>query len=94
MAEIITLTTPVTTPNVTTWRVVFLGLDWESATISMGLRGSGGEKLNHAYTGPNATTLMIALNKANLTSNSLHRRILTQLHTDGIVVGTISGSPD
>jgi len=94
MAELLTLTTPVTTPSITTWRVVSLLLDWDAATIAIGLRGSGAERLSHAYTGPNATTMMIALNKANLTSNSLHKRILTQLNADGILAGTISGSPD
>lgn len=43
---------------------------------------------------PKATNLMVALNKANLTSNSLHKRILNQLISDGYIAGTISGSTD
>ena len=92
--ELITLTTPVSTPSITTWRVSSLLLDWDAAVIAIRLRGSGGETLHHAYTGPTATTQMVALNKVNLTSNSLHKRIIQRLIDDGMLAGTISGSPD
>lgn len=92
--EIITLTTPVTTPSITTWRVSSLLLDWDAALIAISLRGSGGERLNHAYTGANATSQMTALNKANLSTNSLHKRVIQKLIDDGMLAGTISGSPD
>lgn len=92
--ELITLTTPVTTPSITTWRVSSLLLDWDAAVIAITLRGSGGERLSHTYTGANATAQMTALNKVNLTSNSLHKRIIQRLIDDGMLSGTISGSPD
>jgi hypothetical protein len=38
---------------------------------------------------------MIALNKVNLSTKSLHRRIIEQLQADGLLgTGTISGAPD
>lgn len=92
--EIITLATPVTTPSITTWRVSSLLLDWDAAVIAISLRGSGGERLSHTYAGAQATSLMTALNKANLTSNSLHKRVIQRLIDDGMLAGTISGSPD
>lgn len=94
MAELVTLTTAITTPNLTTYRVVGLHLDWDAATIGIRLRGTNGEIKTAGYQGAAATTLMTQLNKANLTSNSLHKRILTQLIADGELAGTISGSPD
>lgn len=92
--ELITLTTPVTTPAITTWRVASLLLDWDGARIAITLRGSGGERLTHDYSGATATTLMNALNTANLSTTSLHKRVIQRLVTDGMLTGTISGSPD
>ena len=40
MAELITLTTPITTPNLTTYRVNELHLNWGGASIQIGLVGS------------------------------------------------------
>lgn len=94
MAEILTLTAPIVPPSITTWRVTFLGLDWDAATISIRLRGPNGEVKTCGYQGSAATSMMVALNKANLSSNSLHKRVLTQLVSDGEIAGTISGSPD
>lgn len=37
--------------------------------------------------------LIVALNKANLTSNSLEKRVYSQLVSDGAFVGSITGSP-
>jgi len=94
MPEIVTLTTPVTPPSLTTYRVVMLAMDWDSASIAIRLKGTNGETKFCGYQGATATTLMVALNKANLTSNSLQKRVLTQLIADGEIAGTISGSPD
>lgn len=94
MAELITLTTPIVPPSVTTYRVTYLAFDWDNPSITIGLRGTNGERLNHSYSSSNATAMMTQLNKANLTSNSLHRRVISQLVSDGVLAGTISGSPD
>jgi hypothetical protein len=94
MAEIVTLTSPITPPSLTTYSVRMIQMDLDVPTIVIRLRGTNGEIKTCSYAGATATTLMIALNKANLTSNSLQRRVLTQLIADGEISGTISGSPD
>lgn len=96
MAEIVQLTTPEITPQITTtdYRVFYLLLDWERASIVIHLRGTNGERKEARYDGAEATTLMVGLNKANLTIKSLHRRILERLIADGKLSGTVSGSPD
>ena len=93
-AEQLDLATPVTTPDLTAWQVSRLDLDWTGARIVITLRGPNREQKRHDYSGAAATTLMTALNKANLTTNSLHKRILNRLVADGVIAGTISGVPD
>lgn len=94
MPELLTLTTPVAKPSITDYRVSLLQFDWTGAAILVRLKSNSGEELTHIYSGATATALMVALNKANLTNNSLHRRVIAQLIVDGVVTGTISGSPD
>lgn len=94
MAEIVTLTTPVTTPNLTTYRVVAVAFDWDAATIGIRLRGTNGESRTCGYQGSAATTLMTALNKVDLSTTSLQKRVLQRLIADGEIAGAISGSPD
>lgn len=94
MAELVTLTAPIVPPTLTTYRVVMLAMDWDAATITIRLKGTNGETKTCGYQGATATTLMTSLNKANLTANSLQRRVLAQLITDGEIAGAISGSPD
>lgn len=46
-----------------------------------------------AYTGEAAVTLINMLNSANLSANSLRKRVLTKLQADGVLPpGTISGA--
>jgi hypothetical protein len=92
MAETLTITTP--PPQQTTWRVNELHFNWSAASIQIGLIGTNGEAKHHSYSGATATTLMNTLNKADLSNNSLHKRTLNRLITDGVIAGTIAGSPD
>ena len=94
MAEQLDLTTPVTTPDITSWRVVYLELNWAAQSIRIGLLGTNGETSHHNYNGEVAITLMTNLNKANLSTKSLQRRILERLIIDGHLEGSISGTPD
>ena len=94
MAEQITLTTPVPAPTRTGYHVKRLDLDWDDARIYVELRGNDGQILAHSYEGAEATSLMVTLNKANLTANTLQKRIFTKLIADGVLVGSITGSPD
>lgn len=106
MAETIILATAEVTPSISTtdYRVVFLSLDWDRSTIVIRLRGTNGESRSFTYGGDRlsatdeqraeALALMVALNKANLSTKSLQRRILERLIADGKLRGSVSGTPD
>jgi hypothetical protein len=101
MAEEITFSQPIQAdPGASRFRVSFLGLDWENAAITIKLREWNGTaflgRLVHlTYDGPVATTMMRGLNKANLTTQSLHQRVIERLITDGkLPAGTQTGAPD
>lgn len=95
MAERLDLASPEqAAPGTITWRPVLLHLNWERATIKVGFRGGNGEYTSVGWSGPAATALMTALNKADLSVKSLHHRLMEQAVTDGKLAGTISGAPD
>jgi hypothetical protein len=90
--ESLTLTVP---QSVTSYRVLKLVLDWSEARIKVELADQAGVVIRAEYGGAEATALMVSLNKANLSTNSLHKRILQQLATDGkLPAGTVTGAPD
>jgi len=96
------LTTPITSgTTISDYQVRFLNLHWDGDRyVEVGWKDNTGKLYNHTYrntaTTPTlATDLLIALNKANLSIKSLHRRILERLAADGLLAtGTITGSPD
>lgn len=104
MSELLALTTAEVTPAVTTanYHVILLSLHWERAEIVIHLRGDNGELKEFRYGGSTgtpvertkATNLMIALNKSNLSTVSLQKRVLNQLVTDGLLAGAVTGTPD
>ena len=90
--ETLTLTASQT---VTGYQVRALILRWTEAVIKIDLNDGFGKILSFTYAGTQATSLMVALNKANLSTQSLHSRILSQLVTDGkLPAGTVTGTPD
>ena len=91
--EQLDLTTPITTPSITLYRVNRLALDWPNGVINIALVDENGKETTFEYTNAEATMLMAALNTANLSIKSLHRRILEKLIADGKLDGTISGTP-
>lgn len=103
MAEIVTLTTPISKPSQTS--VSFRRLELDAAARSVFIRwlGNNGEEGSAFYptpapagsSQPSGQDLIAALNTANLSSNSLVRRVLARLQLDGYIpAGTISGTPD
>lgn len=95
--ETIQLATPITpvSPTTSTYRVRSLMLDWDGARIVVVLSDNNGVQSSRQYEGAEATALMVALNKANLTTNSLHKRVLNQLASDGkLPAGSVTGTPD
>jgi hypothetical protein len=92
MSEELILTTPV---SVTGYRVKRLVFNWEEASITVIVSDTNNVRRVGRYDGPIATTLMNQLNTVNLTTNSLHKRILERLVTDGkLPPGTVTGTPD
>jgi len=95
MVEQLDLTTPFDPiPATNKWEVIGLNLQRKAATIVITLEGDGGDSFKHVISGATATSLIVALNKADLSSNSLDRRIIQLLIDDGVFAGTISGAPD
>jgi hypothetical protein len=96
MAEQISLTTPEIKPQIATtfYRVVVLRFDWRISEIGITLEGEHAELRSFGYEGDEAKQLMTALNKANLSTKSLHRRVIERLIADGKLVGTPTGTPD
>jgi hypothetical protein len=99
MAEVVTLAAPLD-PALTVFRIALLSLDWGNATIKVHLRDWNGTKFGDRvvvaqYTGAEATTLMVSLNKLNLSVKSLHTRVMEKLQADGkLPPCTISGAAD
>lgn len=62
--------------------------------ISVTLIGEQGHTKQHTWSGASADADIVALNKVNLSSNSLNKRILDRLILDGVISGTSTGSPD
>lgn len=110
MAEKIALTTPhvVDPRQATNFEVHSVQFNYKDKIITIHVGENGIQKMitytdlpatfdaqgNPVAANPIATTLMLALNKANLSTKSLHRRILERLVADGHIAGTISGTPD
>jgi hypothetical protein len=92
--EKITLAAPEVTPAITTtdYQLASLLLDLEASRIVVTLKGTNGERRQVIY--EDAAATLKALNTANLTVKSLHRRVMEKLIADGKVAGTIAGTPD
>ena len=96
--EEIALSTPTTPSPITSWKVVRIVLQTEpDALIQIKVVGSNGTFKDYEYNTINddPLTKIKVLNKANLSTKSLERRILEQLQSDfpGLN-GTITGTPD
>ena len=90
--EDLTLTAPISVP---TYRVSKIIFDWTNARIVISVFDPVGDLVKCVYTGSTATTLMTQLNTINLSTSSLHKRVLERLVTDGkLPAGTVTGSPD
>ena len=96
MSEQIDLTTTdQAAPGTSSYHIVRLDLNFEAKSIGIGLIGENGERKEISYgEDAGAVALMRALNKANLSTKSLHRRIMEKLIADGHLAGTISGAPE
>lgn len=106
MAELVTLTAPVTKPNQTTIRIERIVLDIEQKAILIQWLGNNNEAGSASYPTPailnplgalqpTGAVLLNQLNTLNMSTTSLVKRVLQRLQTDGyLAAGTIAGSPD
>lgn len=103
MAETVTLTAPITKPSQTSIRIERIILDIEQKSIVIQWLGTNNEAGTAAYptpapplsAQPTGAALLTALNTANLSANSLVKRVISRLQADGYVpAGTIAGTPD
>jgi hypothetical protein len=106
--EELTLTDPITVPPVTLPEMTKTKYHMVSITMSMeatgpsglpgfihiALRDDAGGLLTHVYEGPPAQQMIKSLNTANLTNKSMHKRVLEKLSNDGVIPGTVTGTPD
>lgn len=92
--ETLTLTTPL--PAASDFTVDELFISRSKQVIAVDLISANNRTLSHRWNGAVAVTRMTALNKANLSTagNSLNRRILDFLISDGVLAGSVAGSPD
>ena len=101
--EVVTLSAPiVATPSATVMRPARVEFNVLSGTVQVsvypwvaGAFVTTGPPLNVTYnasTNPTGASLIIALNKANLSTTSLEKRILNQLIASGYLAGTVSGT--
>ena len=66
----------------------------EPGLVTIKLKSDTGAYLTHQYTGKQAVQMIQSLNTANLSTKSLQKRILEKLAADGVLPGTVSGTPD
>jgi hypothetical protein len=71
-----------------------VALDGEPGLIGIILRDNNGERFTHSYVGKQAMDLIKFLNTANLTTKSMHKRVLEKLSADGVLPGSVTGAPD
>jgi hypothetical protein len=105
MAEIVTLTTPITRTSVNSFRLERLVIDVEHKSITVQWLGDNDLAGSASYptpapagsSQPSGATLLTTLNKLNSSgaNPSLVNRILARLQSDGYIgAGSISGTPD
>ena len=105
MAESITLTTPISgQAAISVLRPSLLILDAMRGRVTIQLRewaagafvedGRFREFTYDSATTPTGASLIVSLNKANLTTISLEKRIMNQLITSGLVAGSVGGTVD
>ena len=66
----------------------------EPGLVDIWVKDNYDKRYNHRYTGNQATNMIKQLNTANLTTKSMHKRILEKLSADGVLPGTVTGTPD
>ncbi len=78
-------------PGTFAYQPAQLVFDYEHGRIVVRMRGENGERREFVFgDAENARTMLRALNKADLSNNSLLRRIMKRLVDDGHLDGTVA----
>ncbi len=94
-AEKAELTTPIVSPSTTSYEISRIILDVRGSMVFIELHSSIGTPYVATYRGPVAKAMMRALNKADLSTKSLKRRIFERLIADGkLPAATVTGVPE
>ena len=92
------LTTPQARTSVAEIQIRLVVLNWETQSVTVSWKDNAGGEFSHTYasnTTPTGRTLMVALNRADLTTRSLYKRVLERLAADGVIApGTVTGAPE
>lgn len=92
MAEEITIT-PVAPPAINRWIPYYIGINTDEWSITLSVRSNTGVQRTERAMGLQAE--IRALNKANLTNNTLMKRVMNYFITNGyFATGVVSGVPD
>lgn len=93
--EAVTLTAPIV-KTASGCTLDSLLLDVTRSRIVATLTCAGGDPITKqydAFTTPTGATLLHSLNTGNFSVNSLIKAVYTRLITDGVIAGTVSGTP-
>jgi hypothetical protein len=106
LAEELTLTTPVV-KTATKFRIISIlmrtevppvipgaGTPPKTGQMTIELVDDNDKPYTHQYYGDEALNYIKYINTANFTTKSMHRRLLEKLSTDGVLPGTVSGTPE
>lgn len=92
--EQLSLTTPMTSPSVTFYKVRHLNLTVSPPVIDWTVIDNNGVTLSGAYNGETAAVLLNALNTGDCRAISMQRKIILRLQADGYLgAGTVEGTP-
>lgn len=76
--------------NVLSGRIDVVLLPWSAGAFVL---SAPVHAIYDSTTTPTGAALIVSLNKANLSTTSLEKRILNQLISSGLIAGTVSGTP-
>lgn len=103
--EVITLTTPITKPNQTNIHIQRIIVDIDALSVMVQWVGNDNTPGSAVYPTPailnplgmlqpSGASLISTINKTNNTVNSIVKKIIVQLQSDGYIpAGSISGTP-
>ena len=96
MAEQVDLTAPIVHGNTTNLHLGRIAIDIDASAVVATLTGANGDTVTKVYdatTNPTGASLISTLNTSNNSTTSLIRRVYNRLIADGVIAGTVSGTP-